>query len=282
VLFDGLRDRVSLVVVCRRVAGCRSRCGAVLGGGDSGFADGGGDIGGSAWQYRPPNGPNALVIDQYQASGYRHSAAVREVLGGVHSGESPAHAAGSRACRSTRRRWLQQAGFVPRTPVPVMLSRSVIPEWPMSLSNDADSKISWNRGYIQPGRRLARGHRHTMTARWTVDQTVRIPGTGGSRHREANPQASKPRHLEDRSALLADGVARLEQRHSPGADRAPAAPGFPRRSGDVGVTRDDLPGPLRPTPRGARRLVKTALRTAVLSENRRAARQPESRPNSKT
>jgi len=68
---------------------------------------------------------------------------------------------------------------------------------------------------------------------------------------EAARARPKPRKLETNPALRGEVVQRLQQRHSPDQIAARLREDFPRRSRDVGVTRDDLSGPVCPAPQGA-------------------------------
>ena len=58
-------------------------------------------------------------------------------------------------------------------------------------------------------------------------------------------QRPKERKLAGDDTLREEVQTRLGQRHSPTQIAAPAAPRFPRRPGDVGVPRNDLPVDLR-------------------------------------
>jgi hypothetical protein len=74
------------------------------------------------------------------------------------------------------------------------------------------------------------------------------PVSGGGRAEPGGPQPAAGRAAGQAGGgrrAVGRGRATLEPAAQPGADRAAAADRLPRRAGDVGVPRDDLPGPVR-------------------------------------
>src|SRR2546430_868872 len=92
--------------------------------------------------------------------------------------------------------------------------------------------------------------RHDWPRAGSWADRVGLPGTGGSRGGRGQPQAAQIAPPAGPACVVGRGGDTLEAAAQSSADRGAAAPGFPRRPGDVGVTRDDLPSPLRPAPRG--------------------------------
>jgi IS30 family transposase len=208
--------------------------------------------------------------------GIRYSRATRDAFwGAVRSGASPVRAAV--ACgvsEHTGRRWVDEAGYVPRTPAPLADPESpAFPRAPMSFiercrleelletcctPDRAAGLLGRHPDTI--GREMARGET-TSGYRASVGQEVA----------EANRKRPKSRHLEDRPVLLAEVVARLEQRHSPQQIAARLRQDFPDDP-EMWVSHERIYQALYVQPRGElARLVKTALRTGLLSVNRRAA-----------
>jgi hypothetical protein len=70
-------------------------------------------------------------------------------------------------------------------------------------------------------------------------------------HQRARRQARRPKAFKLRAGpLLNEVTRRLEKLWSPQGDRATLGVGLPRRPGDAGEPRDDLPVPVRSGPRG--------------------------------
>jgi IS30 family transposase len=208
--------------------------------------------------------------------GIRYSQATRDAFwGAVRSGASPTQAAV--ACgvsEHTGRRWVDEAGYVPRTPAPLAdPDPPASPRRPMSFVErcrleelletgrtpaQAAGLLGRHPGTI--GREQARGETPSGY-RAQVAQDVA----------EANRRRPKPRHLEDRPALLAEVVARLEQRHSPQQIAARLRQDFPDDP-EMRVSHETIYQALYVQPRGElARLVKTALRTG------RTQRKPQGR-----
>jgi transposase, IS30 family len=153
--------------------------------------------------------------------GIRYSAAVRELFwAAVYAGESPARAAViAGVSENASQQWLKQAGFVPRTPRPADQPLELVTPRPAAMSFlercRLEELLESGYGPIAAARRLGRDRatirREIARGRTTSGYRARV----GQDTVEANRRRPKPRHFEDRPALLAEVVARLEQRHSP-------------------------------------------------------------------
>lgn len=208
--------------------------------------------------------------------GVRYSAAVRQVFwAAVHAGENPARAAViAGVSENASRQWLQQAGFVPRTPVPADTELDTSPpKGPMSFLERCRLEELLEAGHTSAQAAALLG-RHQVT----IDREMARGQTGsGYRARvgqdtaEANRKRPKPRRLEDNPALLAEVVARLEQRHSPEQIACRLRQDFPDDP-EMWVSHETIYQALYVQPRGElARLVKTALRTG------RTQRKPQGR-----
>ncbi|ORW56982.1 IS30 family transposase [Mycobacterium riyadhense] len=174
----------------------------------------------------------------------------------------------------TGKRWVQQAGFVPRTPVPVdAQSDPSPPRGPMSFVERCRLEQLLETGYTraQAAKVL---ERHEDTIRREMDRGQTVSGYRarvGQDVAEANRKRPKSRHLEDRPALLAEVVARLEQRHSPEQIAGRLREDFPDDP-EMWVSHETIYQALYVQPRGElARLVKDALRTG------RTQRKPQGR-----
>ena len=208
--------------------------------------------------------------------GIRYSAAVREVFWrAVHAGESPARAAViAGVSENASRQWLQQAGFVPRTPVPADTEPDPSPpKGPMSFIERCRLEELLETAHT-PGRAATLLGRHRDTIDREMDRGQTVSGYRarvGQDTAEANLKRPKPRHLEDRPALLAEVVARLEQRHSPEQIAGRLRQDFPDDP-EMWVSHETIYQALYVQPRGElAKLVKTALRTG------RTQRKPQGR-----
>jgi IS30 family transposase len=208
--------------------------------------------------------------------GIRYSQATRERFWeAMHSGATVTEAAViAGMSEHTGRRWVQQAGFVPRTPVPVDAeSDPSPPKGPMSFIERCRLEQLLETGHTpaQAATLLGR-HPHTINRERDRGQTVSgYRARVGQDVAEANRKRPKPRHLEDRPALLAEVVARLEQRHSPVQIAARLRQDFPDDP-EMWVSHETIYQALYVQPRGElARLVKTALRTG------RTQRKPQGR-----
>jgi transposase, IS30 family len=208
--------------------------------------------------------------------GIRYSQATRSRFWeAMHSSATVAQAAViAGVSEHTGRRWVQKAGFVPRTPVPVDVEPDTSPpKGPLSFIERCRLEQLLETGHTsaQAAGLLGR-HRDTIGREVDRGQT-----TSGYRARvgqdtaEANLKRPKVRHLEDRPALLAEVVARLEQRHSPQQIAARLRQDFPDDP-EMWVSHETIYQALYVQPRGElAKLVKTALRTG------RTQRKPQGR-----
>ncbi|MGZ5364591.1 MAG: IS30 family transposase, partial [Mycobacterium sp.] len=193
----------------------------------------------------------------------------------MHSGATVTEAAvAAGVSEHTGRCWVAQAGYVPRTPVPLadpeppagarasmsFLERCRLEELLETGHSPARAAALLGRHRGTIGREMARGHTSS-------GYRARV----GQDAAEANRMRPKTRHLEDRPALLAEVVARLEQRHSPGQIAARLRQDFPDNP-EMWVSHETIYQALYVQPRGEfARLVKTALRTG------RTRRKPQGR-----
>jgi transposase, IS30 family len=208
--------------------------------------------------------------------GIRYSQATRDAFWeAVRSGASPTQAAVAvGVSEHTGRRWVDQAGYVPRTPAPLADPEPpASPRAPMSFIERCRLEELLETGHT-PARVAALLGRHRDTIR---REMARGQTASGYRARvgqdvaEANLKRPKPRHLEDRPAVLAEVVARLEQRHSPEQIAARLRQDFPDDP-EMWVSHETIYQALYVQPRGElARLVKTALRSG------RTQRKPQGR-----
>jgi len=171
------------------------------------------------------------------------------------------------------RRWVEQAGFVPRTPFPAGLE----------LVAPCGGALSFvERCRLE--RLLETGHCQSEAARLlgrdrsTISREAQRGATGsGYRARvgqdvaEANAKRPKPRKLETSPALLDAVVQRLKKRHSPEQIACRLREDFPDDP-EMWVSHETIYQAMYVQPRGElTRLVKTALRTG------RTQRKPQGR-----
>jgi IS30 family transposase len=160
--------------------------------------------------------------------------------------------------------WVDKAGYVPRTAVPADTEPDPAPlKGPMSFIERCRLEELLETGHtpVQAGGLLGR---HKDTIRREMDRGQTVSGYRarvGQDTAEANLKRPKPRHLEGRPALLAEVVARLEQRHSPEQIAGRLREDFPDDP-EMRVSHETIYQALYVQPRGElARLVKTALRT---------------------
>jgi transposase, IS30 family len=214
----------------------------------------------------------------------RYSQAVREAFWeAMRSGATVTEAAQLVGVSEvTGKDWVKKAGYVPRTRVSVDTEPPALeidsdaspPTGPMSFIERCRLEELLETG-CTPARAAGLLGRHRDTIRREMDRGQTVSGYRarvGQDVAEANRKRPKPRHLEATPALLAEVVARLEQRHSPEQIAGRLRQDFPDDP-EMWVSHETIYQALYVQPRGElARLVKTALRPAVLSENRRAAR----------
>jgi transposase, IS30 family len=215
--------------------------------------------------------------------GIRYPAAVREAFwAAMRSGASPTQAAViAGVSENIGLIWVKQAGYVPRTAVPAdtgpnacdVDSSACPPRGPMSFVERCRLEDLLEQGY-SPARAAVLLGRHRDTIDREMDRGQTVSGYRarvGQDVAEANRRRPKPRHLQDRPALLAEVVARLEQRHSPEQIAGRLREDFPDDP-EMWVSHETIYQALYVQPRGElARLVKTALRTG------RTQRKPQGR-----
>ena len=167
---------------------------------------------------------------------------------------------------------VQQAGFVPRTPVPaqeptVLASR---PRAPLTFTERFRLEELLETGCAAPQAAHALGRHPDTVSR----EICRGMTTSGYRARvghdvaEANRKRPKPRKLEDNPGLLAEVVARLEKRHSPEQIAGRLREDFPDDP-EMWLSHESIYQALYVQPRGElAKLVKTALRTGRVKRKR--------------
>lgn len=199
--------------------------------------------------------------------GIRYSPATRDAFWeAVRAGSTPTQAAvATGVSEHTGRRWVDQVGYVLRTPVPAGTEPDTSPSLagPMSFLERCRLEELLESGCI-PARAAVLLGRHRDTIRREMDRGQTSSGYRaqvGQDTTEAHRKRPKPRHLEARPALLAEVVARLEQRHSPEQIAGRLREDFPDDP-EMWVSHETIYQALYVQPRGElARLVKTALRT---------------------
>ncbi len=200
--------------------------------------------------------------------GLRYSAEVREGFwAALRSGSSVTEAAlVAGVSEHAGRRWVQQAGYVPRTQAGTdlqLLSGPAEAGTALSFEERCWLEELLEAGY-QPGRAADRLGRH----RSTIGREIKRGQTNsGYRARvgqdvvERNRRRPKRRKLDSSSVLLAEVVKRLEQRHSPEQIGARLREDFPDDP-EMWVSHETIYQAMYVQPRGVlANLVKTALRT---------------------
>lgn len=221
----------------------------------------------------------------YQADrrhcGIRYSAVARELFWEqMHAGVDVALAAAAAGVSEhAGKRWVKQAGFVPRTVVPAHVESDPSPRrGPLSFIERCRLEDLMEQQYclVEAAKLLGR---HKDTVRREI-----VRGLTGSGYRarvgqdvaEAHRRRPKTRKLEDNPGLLAEVVARLEQRHSPEQIAHRLRQDFPDDP-EMWVSHETIYQALYVQPRGElARLVKTALRTG------RTQRKPQGRKTTET
>lgn len=217
----------------------------------------------------------------YQTSkkhyGTRYSQETREAFWtALRSGSSPTQAAVfAGVSEHTALRWVQQAGYVPRTPLAVVsdLDTASSPAGPMSFLERCRLEELLETGH-SPARAAALLGRHRSTI---SRETRRGQTASGYRARvgqgsvEANAKRPKPRKLDTNPVLLDQVVQRLKHRHSPEQIAGRLREEFPDDP-EMWVSHETIYQSMYVQPRGElARLVKTALRTG------RTQRKPQGR-----
>ena len=208
--------------------------------------------------------------------GIRYSQAVRDAFwAAVRSGCSPTQAAVvAGVSEHTGRWWVQQAGYVPRTPVCADHEPDTAPRaQAMSFTERCRLEELLETG-CSPARAAVLLGRH----RATISRETRRGATGsGYRARvgqdaaDAHVKRPKSRKLDTNPALLAEVLRRLEQRHSPEQIAGRLREDFPDDP-EMWVSHETIYQAMYVQPRGElARQVKTALRTG------RTRRKPQGR-----
>ena len=173
---------------------------------------------------------------------------------------------------------VRQAGFVPRTPAPALE--------PTASARRARAPLTFTERYrleelletgCPPQQAAQVLGRHRDTIGREIGRGMTASGYRarvGQDLAEANRKRPKPRKLVDNPALLAEVLARLEQRHSPEQIAQRLRQDFPDDP-EMWVSHETIYQSLYVQPRGElARLVKTALRTG------RIRRKPQGRNDS--
>ena len=208
--------------------------------------------------------------------GIRYSQAVRDAFwAAVRSGCSPTQAAVvAGVSEHTARWWVQQAGYVPRTPVCADHEPDTAPRaQAMSFTERCRLEELLETG-CSPARAAVLLGRH----RATISRETRRGATGsGYRARvgqdaaDAHVKRPKSRKLDTNPALLAEVLRRLEQRHSPEQIAGRLREDFPDDP-EMWVSHETIYQAMYVQPRGElARQVRTALRTG------RTRRKPQGR-----
>jgi transposase, IS30 family len=208
--------------------------------------------------------------------GIRYSQATRDAFWeAVRSGDSPTQAAvAAGVSEHTARRWVQQAGYVPRTPLPpdaIELDTSP-PTGPMTFVERCRLEDLLALGYTQARAAALLGRHRSTIGR----EALRGATSSGYRARvgqdvaDANAKRPKPRKLDTNPALLDQVVRRLKKRHSPEQIAGRLREDYD--DPEMWVSHETIYQAMYVQPRGElARLVKTALRTG------RAQRKPQGR-----
>ena len=209
----------------------------------------------------------AGVPVSFKHRGLRYSAEAREAFwSAMGAGASTTEAAViAGVADGTGAKWVKQAGYVPRTPAPAEESAVV--------ERRARAPLTFTERYrleelleagCSPGRaaEVLRRHRHTVGREIAKGMTASgYRARVGQDVADANRERSKPRKLQDNPALLAEVVARLEQRHSPEQIAGRLRQDFPDDP-EMWVSHETIYQAVYVQPRGElAKLVKAALRT---------------------
>jgi IS30 family transposase len=212
--------------------------------------------------------------------GTRYSGVVRDRFWeAMHSGATVTEAAVIAGMSEvTAQYWVSKAGYVPRTVVPADIEPDPSPpRGPMSFVERCWLEQLLETGHT-PGRaaELLGRHPDTIGRERQRGQThsgyrARV----GQERTDANLKRPKSRHLESRPALLAEVVARLEQRHSPEQIAGRLREDFPDDP-EMWVSHEAIYQALFVQGRGSlRRELHQCLRT------KRAVRRPQHQPGTR-
>jgi len=198
--------------------------------------------------------------------GIRYSPAVRDAFwDALRSGSSPTQAAVvAGVSEHTGRLWVQQAGYVPRTPVPADSKPDMAPPaWSMSfiercrLEELLETGCSPARAAVLLGRDRSTTGREARRGATGSGYRARV----GQDVADTHAKRPKVRKLDANPALLAEVLRRLTQRHSPEQIAGRLREEFPEDP-EMWVSHETIYQAMYVQPRGElARLVKTALRT---------------------
>ncbi|MGH3967434.1 MAG: IS30 family transposase [Mycobacterium sp.] len=219
----------------------------------------------------------AGVAANLKHRGIRYPATVKEAFwAAVKAGVAPAQAAViAGVSEIAGQAWVTQAGYVLRTTASAEEPSTVVarPRMPLTfterfrLEELLEASCSPQRAAEVLGR-----HRDTISREITRGMTVSgYRARVGQDLAEANRTRPKPRRLQNDPVLLAEVVARLEQRHSPEQIAGRLREDFPDHP-EMWVSHETIYQALYVQPRGElARLVNTALRSG------RTQRKPQGR-----
>jgi len=210
--------------------------------------------------------------------GLRYSQQVKDAFwGALRGGATPRQAAvNAGVSEHTCRRWVQQAGYVPRTPVPAGVEPECASVPPvMTFVERCRLEDLLEDGYTQAqaadllGRDRSTIHREACRGVTSPGRVYRA--RTGQDAVDAARARPKLRKLETSPALLAEVVRRLKRRHSPQQIAGRLREDFPDDP-EMWVSHETIYQALYVQPRGElARLVKEALRTG------RTRRKPQGR-----
>ena len=214
--------------------------------------------------------------------GIRYSQATRDRFWeAMHSGATVTEAAvAAGVSEHTAGRWVQQAGYVPRTPAPLDIADSpASSRAPMSfLERCRLEELLESEHTPEQAAGLLGRHRDTIRRETTRGQTVSgYRARVGQDVADANVRRPKARKFEGNPVLLAEVVARLEARHSPEQIAERLRQDFPDDP-EMWVSHETIYQALYVQPRGElARLVKTALRSGRTQRKRQGRKPTEDR-----
>ncbi|KUI45988.1 transposase [Mycobacterium sp. GA-1199] len=198
--------------------------------------------------------------------GLRYSQASQDAFWDAQrSGLTPTQAAvAAGVSEHTARRWIQQAGYVPRTPVPLAVAEPpAYPRAPMAFLERCRLEQLLETGHT-PAQAAGLLGRHRDTIRREMNRGQTLSGYRarvGQDTADSNAKRPKVPKLHANPVLLAEVVARLETRHSPEQIAERLRQDFPDDP-EMWVSHETIYQALYVQPRGElAKLVKTALRT---------------------
>jgi IS30 family transposase len=215
--------------------------------------------------------------------GIRYSAAVRETFwAAMHSGSSQTEAAVlAGVSEFTGKVWVKQAGYVPRTPAPVVaaVAPPVRVRAPMTFVDRCRLEDLLEQGWV-PSRAAVLLGRHKDTINREI---ARGHSTSGYRAKvgqdlaEANRKRPKERKLDKTPALRTEVLQRLETRHSPEQIAGRLREDFPDDP-EMWVSAETIYQAIYVQPRGElAKDVKSALRTGRIKRKPHGRKETDTR-----